>query len=196
MPWSYISLTSRFSGLMSRWTMFRLCRYLIALARLYSIPLASRSVYLFVEVMASKRSPPWEESSRHSNKWTDGPVKLPWIGTDIIKNMKNADSTFSFLGISLPLSSQRPRDFMVISLSIAKAIFSRAQRKKHGEDSCPPMCNCSLFMGPSQYGRTMRGLQGKGFVIPGCPCGVWYLPYANSQEKFKFIILPPQMRSR
>ncbi len=52
------TLTRRFSGLMSRWTMLRLCRYLIALARLYSIPLASRSVYLLEEVMASKRSPP------------------------------------------------------------------------------------------------------------------------------------------
>lgn len=56
-------LTSRFSGLMSRWTMFRLCRYLMALARLYSIPLASRSVYLLVEVMASKRSPPWKRAA-------------------------------------------------------------------------------------------------------------------------------------
>ncbi len=50
--------TRRFSGLMSRWTMLRPCRYLIALARLYSIPQASRSVYLLEEVMASKRSPP------------------------------------------------------------------------------------------------------------------------------------------
>lgn len=63
MPEDGFPLTSRFSGLMSRWTMFRLCRYLMALARLYSIPLASRSVYLLVEVMASKRSPPWKRAA-------------------------------------------------------------------------------------------------------------------------------------
>lgn len=63
LPEDGFPLTSRFSGLMSRWTMFRLCRYLMALARLYSIPLASRSVYLLVEVMASKRSPPWKRAA-------------------------------------------------------------------------------------------------------------------------------------
>lgn len=51
-------LTSRFSGLMSLWTMLRLWRYLMALARLWSMPLASLSVYLLAEVMASNRSPP------------------------------------------------------------------------------------------------------------------------------------------
>lgn len=43
---------------MSLCTMLRLWRYLIALARLYSMPLASLSVYLLADVMASKRSPP------------------------------------------------------------------------------------------------------------------------------------------
>lgn len=51
-------LTSRFSGLMSRWTMLRVWRYLMALARLKSMPLASLSVYLLDDVMASNRSPP------------------------------------------------------------------------------------------------------------------------------------------
>lgn len=50
--------TKRFSGLMSLCTMLRLCRYLRALARLYTMALPSRSVYLVEEVIASKRSPP------------------------------------------------------------------------------------------------------------------------------------------
>lgn len=52
------TLTSRFSGLMSRCTMFIRCRYLMAPARLYTMALASRSLYLVDEVMASNRSPP------------------------------------------------------------------------------------------------------------------------------------------
>lgn len=52
--------TSRFSGLMSLWTMFKLCRYFSALARLYTMTLASLSVYLAEEVMASNKSPPCE----------------------------------------------------------------------------------------------------------------------------------------
>lgn len=51
--------TSRFSGLMSRWTMFIRCRYLMAPARLNTMALASRSLYFVDEVMASNRSPPW-----------------------------------------------------------------------------------------------------------------------------------------
>lgn len=51
--------TSRFSGLMSRWTMFIRCKYLMAPAKLYTIALASRSLYFVEEVMASNKSPPW-----------------------------------------------------------------------------------------------------------------------------------------
>lgn len=50
--------TSRFSGLISLCTMLRPCRYLRALARLYTMALPSLSVYLVEEVIASKRSPP------------------------------------------------------------------------------------------------------------------------------------------
>lgn len=49
---------------MSLWTIFRLCRYLMALARLKSMLLASRSVYLLEEMIASKRSPPWREGNQ------------------------------------------------------------------------------------------------------------------------------------
>lgn len=52
-------LTRRFSGLMSLCTMLRPCRYLRALARLYTMALPSLSVYLVEEVIASKRSPPY-----------------------------------------------------------------------------------------------------------------------------------------
>lgn len=57
-----IILTNRFSGFMSLWTILRLCKYLMALARLNSIQLASPSVYRLEEMMASKRSPPWRKS--------------------------------------------------------------------------------------------------------------------------------------
>lgn len=60
-------LTSRFSGFMSLWTMWRLCKYLIALARLKSIELASRSVYLLEEMITSKRLPPWRKSVMSCN---------------------------------------------------------------------------------------------------------------------------------
>ena len=53
-----VALTSRFSGFTSRCTMFMACRYFRAPARLYTMPLASRSVYLADDVMASNRSPP------------------------------------------------------------------------------------------------------------------------------------------
>lgn len=45
---------------MSLWTMFKLCKYFSALARLYTMILASLSVYLAEEVMASNKSPPCE----------------------------------------------------------------------------------------------------------------------------------------
>lgn len=47
---------------MSRWTMFIRCRYLMAPARLKTMALASRSLYLVEEVMASNRSPPYKQS--------------------------------------------------------------------------------------------------------------------------------------
>ena len=60
--------TRRFSGLMSRCTMLRACRYRRALARLYTMALPSLSVYLVEEVIASKRSPPWRTCKRaHQN---------------------------------------------------------------------------------------------------------------------------------
>ena len=67
--------TNRFSGFMSLWTILRLCRYLMALARLNSIELASRSVYLFDEVIASKRSPPWR-NRRVFHMWKSTGCKL------------------------------------------------------------------------------------------------------------------------
>ena len=51
--------TSRFSGLMSRCTMLRWCRYCTAPDRLYTMALESLSEYLVEEVIASNRSPPW-----------------------------------------------------------------------------------------------------------------------------------------
>lgn len=58
--------TSRFSGLMSLWTMFMLCRYFRAPARSYTMTLAFLSVYFAEEVMASNKSPPWDISeTRH-----------------------------------------------------------------------------------------------------------------------------------
>ncbi len=43
---------------MSLWTMLRLCRYFRAPARLYTMTVASLSVYLAKEVIASNKSPP------------------------------------------------------------------------------------------------------------------------------------------
>lgn len=51
-------LTSRFSGLTSRWTMRRLWRYFRAWTRLLIMLLASLSVYLVDRAMSSNRSPP------------------------------------------------------------------------------------------------------------------------------------------
>lgn len=56
--------TSRFSGLMSLWTMLMLCRYFRAPARLYTMAVASLSVYFAEEVMASNRSPPCADISK------------------------------------------------------------------------------------------------------------------------------------
>lgn len=56
--WRCFKLTSRFSGLTSRWTMRRLWRYLRACTRLLIILLASLSVYLVDRAMSSNRSPP------------------------------------------------------------------------------------------------------------------------------------------
>lgn len=67
-------LTSRFSGLMSRWTMLRVWRYLMALARLKSMPLASLSVYLLDDVMASNRSPPWCKWTVHGQNEQKGRI--------------------------------------------------------------------------------------------------------------------------
>lgn len=63
--------TSRFSGLMSLWTMLRPCRYLTALAKLNSMQPASRSVYLLDEVMASNRSPPFAQRARGETRLSD-----------------------------------------------------------------------------------------------------------------------------
>lgn len=52
--------TSRFSGLISLCTMLMRCRYLRAPVRLYTMALASLSVYFVEEVMASNKSPPCE----------------------------------------------------------------------------------------------------------------------------------------
>lgn len=79
--------TSRFSGLISLCTMFMLCRYFRAPARLYTMMLASLSVYLAEEVMASNKSPPCadgRQSGIASKACTGGhwhkswPVLLPW----------------------------------------------------------------------------------------------------------------------
>lgn len=90
--------TSRFSGLMSRWTMFIRCRYLMAPARLNTMALASRSLYFVDEVMASKRSPPWKEAE----PWTKeqeaqtGNRRGRWRGGTLTSSMtKN-----SWLGVS------------------------------------------------------------------------------------------------
>ena len=61
-------LTRMFSGLMSRCTMDSECRYLRAEARLYTMPLASRSVYLVADEIASNRSPPW---NHHRLDWVN-----------------------------------------------------------------------------------------------------------------------------
>ena len=60
-------LTRMFSGLMSRCTIDREWRYLRAEARLYTMPLASRSVYLVADDIASNRSPPWNHHQLGSN---------------------------------------------------------------------------------------------------------------------------------
>lgn len=53
-------LTSKFSGFTSLCIIPIPCRYLRALAKLNTIPLASLSVYLVAKVMASNKSPPFE----------------------------------------------------------------------------------------------------------------------------------------
>lgn len=61
---------------MSLCTMLRPWRYLRALARLYTMALPSRSVYLVEEVIASKRSPPYrtQENTSKRQPW-QCPVK-------------------------------------------------------------------------------------------------------------------------
>lgn len=167
-------LTSRFSGLMSRWTMLRLCRYLMALARLYSIPLASRSVYLLVEVMASKRSPPCEGTAGGAAReqmlqW--GRLERRPTGQ---QGSEGCGRELWFRG--LPLKGPGPR---TISLPTARATdISRA---------------------PEAEQRTgCRGApsRGGGPRCPGQrPCDTHYpggmcdMPQTNWQQKFKSRIL-------
>lgn len=56
---------------MSLWTMLRLCRYFRAPARLYTMMVASLSVYLAEEVMASNKSPPCAGEVRHQTLQTN-----------------------------------------------------------------------------------------------------------------------------
>lgn len=67
--------TSRFSGLISLCTMLRPCRYLRALARLYTMALPSLSVYLVEEVIASKRSPPYRKKKDAQKHQRFGPLR-------------------------------------------------------------------------------------------------------------------------
>lgn len=91
--------TSRFSGLMSRWTMFIRCRYLMAPARLNTMALASRSLYFVDEVMASNRSPPWKEAetwTQEEQEVETGNRRRKWRGGTLTSSItKN-----SWLGVS------------------------------------------------------------------------------------------------